>query len=262
MSTYAIDLPIFKGPFDLLLFFIERDELDIHDIPISRITQDFLGYLRQMEAMDIEVASEFILVAATLMRIKSKMLLPRPELDEEGNEIDPREDLVRHLLEYKRYKEVLQDIKKMEAEMAAREIRGNVSKELEQLSASYTAEAELESLELYKLMRYYEKVMERFQREQDRKMHTIKKYPYTVNDQKDYLLKLTRGNTKVSFNEIIEENPSRIYFIFNFLALLELIQVNKLRTQVGEGYNNFWLWQIDPSTVEDPDPDQASTEAE
>ena len=86
-KPFEIHLPLFEGPFDLLLFFIERDELEINDIPISNITNDFLEYLRQLETMNIEVASEFILVAATLMRIKSKMLLPRPQLDEQGNEI-------------------------------------------------------------------------------------------------------------------------------------------------------------------------------
>ena len=98
--TFEIKLPQFEGPFDLLLFFIERDELDIHDIPISRITKDFLNYIHSMSQLNIEVASEFILVAATLMRIKAKMLLPRKELDEFGNEIDPRKELVDRLLEY------------------------------------------------------------------------------------------------------------------------------------------------------------------
>ena len=100
-ENFEVKLPLFEGPFDLLLFFIERDELDIYDIPISKITNDFLQYIHHLEQLNIEVASEFILVAATLMRIKSKMLLPRPQIDEQGNEIDPREELVRHLLEYK-----------------------------------------------------------------------------------------------------------------------------------------------------------------
>ena len=113
-DNFEIKLPLFKGPFDLLLFFIERDELDIHDIPIAEITKDFLDYLHHLEHMNIEVASEFILVAAKLMRIKAKMLLPRPQLDEEGNEIDPREELVKHLLEYKRFKEVLAQISDLE----------------------------------------------------------------------------------------------------------------------------------------------------
>jgi len=92
-ENFEVKLPLFEGPFDLLLFFIERDELDIYDIPISKITSDFLEYLHHMERLDVELASEFILVAATLMRIKSKMLLQRPQLDDQGNEIDPREEL-------------------------------------------------------------------------------------------------------------------------------------------------------------------------
>ena len=92
--SYEIKIPLFEGPFDLLLFFIERDELDIMDIPISEITNDFFEYISDLEKMNIEVASEFIVVAATLMRIKSRMLLPRLSVDEEGNEIDPREELV------------------------------------------------------------------------------------------------------------------------------------------------------------------------
>ena len=104
--SFEVKIPLFEGPFDLLLFFIERDELDIYDIPISRITNDFLAYLKELEKLNMEVASEFILVAAKLMRIKAKMLLPRPQLDEEGNEIDPRNELVKHLLEYKKYKSV------------------------------------------------------------------------------------------------------------------------------------------------------------
>ena len=113
-ETYRIQLPQFEGPFDLLLFFIERDELDIHDIPIAKITEDFLEYMQAMKEMNIELAAEFILVASTLMRIKAKMLLPRPVLNEEGEEIDPREELVKRLLEYKRYKAVLEQIMNME----------------------------------------------------------------------------------------------------------------------------------------------------
>ena len=97
--NYTIKLPQFEGPFDLLLFFIERDELDIYNIPIATITNDFLEYIYSMERLNIDVASEFILVASSLMRIKAKMLLPRRELDEQGNEIDPREELVQRLME-------------------------------------------------------------------------------------------------------------------------------------------------------------------
>ena len=110
-DSFEIRLPQFEGPFDLLLFFIERDELDIQDVPIARITDDFLGYLHQMNSLNMEIASEFIFVAATLMRIKAKMLLPRPDLDEEGNEIDLKRDLIQKLLEYKKFKGIAEKLR-------------------------------------------------------------------------------------------------------------------------------------------------------
>src|SRR6185295_1563477 len=151
-ENFEIHLPLFEGPFDLLLFFIERDELDIYDIPISKITNDFLNYIRQMEELNVEVASEFILVAATLMRIKSKMLLPRPQLDEQGNEIDPREELVKHLMEYKKYKSVVDQFHEMEETELMKEKRGNLMKELRQLAEVSNVEAELQDVDLFKLL--------------------------------------------------------------------------------------------------------------
>ena len=104
-ETYQIKLPQFEGPFDLLLFFIERDELDIYNIPITKITNEFLDFIHQSEALNIELSSEFILFISTLMRIKAKMLLPRKELDQQGNEIDPRQELIDKILEYKKFKQ-------------------------------------------------------------------------------------------------------------------------------------------------------------
>src|SRR6476620_5169849 len=109
IEEFSIKLPVFEGPFDLLLFFIEKDELDIHNIPIAKITDDFLNYIHQLNTLNIELASEFIFVAATLMRIKAKMLLPRPELDDDGHEIDLKKDLVQRLIEYKRFKEITEE---------------------------------------------------------------------------------------------------------------------------------------------------------
>ena len=114
-TSYQIKLPQFEGPFDLLLFFIERDELDIYNIPITRITNDFLDYIHQQESVNIELSSEFILFISTLMRIKAKLLLPRKELDEQGNEIDPRQELINKILEYKRFKEASAQMAEMEA---------------------------------------------------------------------------------------------------------------------------------------------------
>ena len=134
MQGYTIKIQQFEGPFDLLLFFIERDELDVNNIPISKITEDFLNYIKELEKLNIDIASEFILVAATLMRIKAKLLIPRKEVDEEGNEIDPREELTQKLLEYKKYKEIIDELRDMEQTQSTKHDRGNVSKELKQIA--------------------------------------------------------------------------------------------------------------------------------
>ncbi len=239
--TFQIRLPLFEGPFDLLLFFIQRDELDIYDIPISKITGDFLTYIHELEEMNIEVASEFILVAATLMRIKAKMLLPRPVLDAEGNEIDPREELIKHLLEYKCFKEVTGPLADMEEERLQMEKRGNILKEAKQLAENVDVEAELQDIDLYKLLKVYQKVMERFETEKNRPTHHIIQYPYTIEQQKIFILESLQKNKRLSFNDIVSQEPTRIAVIFNFLAILEMIQLRQIKINVGLGYNNFWI---------------------
>jgi segregation and condensation protein A len=243
--SFEIKLPLFEGPFDLLLFFIERDELDIYDIPISKITNDFLDYLKHLEQMNIEVASEFILVASTLMRIKAKMLLPRPQMDEEGNEIDPREELVRHLLEYKKYKSVLQELSNMEGIMQEKEKRGNVKKEVRSLSETINVEAELQNVDLYKLLRVYRDVMARYELEKNKPSHKVVQYPYTIEEQKDHIIGKLERDGKLAFTTFIEEKPEKIAVIFNFLAILELLQSSLITITVGEGFNNFWLEKIE-----------------
>lgn len=240
-ENFEVKLPLFEGPFDLLLFFIERDELDIYDIPISKITNDFLEYIHHLEQLNIEVASEFILVAATLMRIKSKMLLPRPQIDEQGNEIDPREELVRHLLEYKKYKSVLDQFHKMEETELMKEHRGNLIKELKTLAESTNVEAELQDVTVFKLMAIFEKVLKRFEAEKNKPVHQVIQYPYTVDGQKKYLAEEIGKRQRVAFSELLETFPSRLGLIFNFLAILEMLALQLLSIQVGEGYNNFWI---------------------
>ncbi|WP_421873576.1 segregation and condensation protein A [Marinoscillum sp.] len=250
-NTYEIKLPLFEGPFDLLLFFIERDELDIYDIPIAKVTADFLDYVHQLETMNVEVASEFILVAATLMRIKAKMLLPRPVLDEEGNEIDPREELVKHLLEYKRYKSVIAELNKLESDRLDRESRGNLMKEIKKLSSTVDVEAELQDLDLYKLMKVFQKVLKRYEYEQSRPTHQVVQYPYTIGGQKEYVLDQLRKsrNQRISFSKMVEEKPEKILVIYNFLAILELLQLNLITLHIGEGFNNFWVEKLDTEKV-------------
>jgi segregation and condensation protein A len=246
-ENFEVKLPLFEGPFDLLLFFIERDELDIYDIPIAKITNDFLDYVHHMETLNIEVASEFILVAATLMRIKSKMLLPRPQLDEQGNEIDPREELVKHLLEYKKYKSVLDTFHKMEETELMKEKRGNLMKELKALAESTNVEAELQDVTIFKLMTVFEKVMKRFEAEKNKPVHQVIQYPYTVDGQKKYLVDELTKKSRLSFTELLEVFPTRIGLIFNFLAILEMLALQQISIQVGEGYNNFWVTKTEAS---------------
>jgi len=248
--SFEVKIPLFEGPFDLLLFFIERDELDIYDIPISQITENFLEYLKKLDKLNIEVASEFILVAAKLMRIKAKMLLPRPQLDEEGNEVDPREELVRHLLEYKKYKSVLEELSSMEADMLQKEKRGNVVKEIKKLSETVNVESELQDVDLYKLLKVYQKVLKRFELESEKPTHEFVQYPYTIAQQKDFILNKVGEKRKLSFTQIIEYNHEKIGIIYNFLAILELLQLQQITIRIGEGYNNFWIERVQKELVD------------
>lgn len=247
--SFEIKLPLFEGPFDLLLFFIERDELDIYDIPISKITNDFLGYIHQLEQMNIEVASEFILVAAKLMRIKAKMLLPRPQLDEEGNEIDPREELVKHLLEYKKYKSVIGQLAEMEEAELYREKRGNVVREIKKLAESVNVESELQNVDLYKLLKVFQKVMQRYEIEQTKPTHTVEQYPFTIESQKNFILEKLVEKQKLSFESVITYDPTKMAVIFNFLAILELLQLRMITLHLGIGYNNFWIEKLQEELV-------------
>ncbi|KEO73387.1 segregation and condensation protein A [Anditalea andensis] len=239
--SFEIKLPLFEGPFDLLLFFIERDELDIYDIPISRITMEFLDYLHHLEKMEIEVASEFILVAATLMKIKSKMLIPRPDLNDEGEEIDPREELIRHLLEYKKYKSVINELSNLETNRMAMNTRGNVLEELKELSKIDNVESEIQDLDLYKLLKVYQKVMSKFASRTDETTHTVIQYPYSIDQQKNMVLEKVGQKNRIPFTEFIDYNPDKIFVIYTFLAILELLQLSLVTIKIGEGFNNFWV---------------------
>lgn len=247
--SFEVKLPLFEGPFDLLLFFIQRDELDIHDIPISKITEDFLGYIHHLEKMNVEVASEFILVAATLMRIKAKMLLPRPVINELGEEIDPRDELVKHLLEYKKYKSVISELTKLEADRLDREKRGNVVKEIKQLSEASNVESELQDIDLYKLLKVYQKVLDRYEHQKNKPVHHVVQYPYTISDQKIFILNILNTSEKLSFEEVIKTKPEKIAVVYNFLAILELLQLGMITIHLGEGFNNFWIEKLEGVAV-------------
>lgn len=247
-DTYAIKLPQFEGPFDLLLFFIERDELDIYDIPIFKITQDFLSYIHNMEQLNIEMASEFILVAATLMRIKAKMLLPRKEVNEQGVEVDPREELVSRLLEYKKFKQVSDDLRQLEDDRQSIAKRGNIEQEVKDIAALFETEYEMQSLTMFRLMKAFQNVLDRVAKEKIKVVHTIVQPPYTIEGEKMLLRDVVRGKDKVAFEKIFEGVENRVHAIFTFLSMLELIQEQYLTIVIGEGYNNFWIQEKQPES--------------
>lgn len=240
-ATYTIKLKHFEGPFDLLLFFIERDELDIHDIPIAKITNDFLTYLKEMERMNIDLASEFIVVAATLCRIKAKLLLPRKTIDEEGNEIDPREELVERLLEYKRYKSILEEMRQLEKRRSRQELRGYTSKELQKIANKALVDVELESLTLFRLLKTFERVMERFDSKNPQQIHEVVQFSYTIEAEQDLLSRIVGNGQRAEFMDVFGHCKNRIHAITTFLALLELINGQLIRVISSEVTNFFYL---------------------
>lgn len=242
-ETFTIKLEHFQGPFDLLLFFIERDELDIHDIPIASITDDFLSYIKKMETLNIDLASEFVVVAATLCRIKAKMLLPRKNIDEEGQEIDPREELVNRLLEYKKFKSILHEMRELEEKRAQKYTRGNVINELQDIATRALVDVEMESVSLFKILKAFQRVMVRLENIQPRTIHEIANFQYDIDNQSPIIIGMLQANEgkKLGFENIFEKCENRIHAIVVFLAILELLNTQTILITQGNGSNNFWI---------------------
>jgi segregation and condensation protein A len=240
-ETYQIKLPQFEGPFDLLLFFIERDELDIYNIPITKITNEFLDYIHSSESLNIELSSEFILFISTLMRIKAKMLLPRKEIDPEGNEIDPRQELIDKILEYKKFKEAALRMSELEALRMLMAKRGNIQYELSKIGEEAGEGTEIQAVSLFRLMKAFEKVARRLHEKRHQVVHTVVPYEYTMEGSRKYMLDLVKKEGSVSFEKIFDVSENRIHAIFLFLNMLELIQQKYFYIITGEGINNFMI---------------------
>ena len=238
-TSYHIKLDQFEGPFDLLLFFIERDELDIYNINITNITNDFLHFIKDSKNLNIELSSEFILFVSTLMRIKAKMLIPRKELDDAGNEIDPRQELIDKILEYKKFKQASAKMAELEAERMLMIKRGNLQKELASIGEEAGEGTEIQTLTLFKLMKAFEKVIQKVQERTFKPVHTVIQFNYSMEEVRAGLLTLAEAEQSLSFEKIFEVCEDKIHAIFMFLNLLELIQLKYLEILVGEGNNNF-----------------------
>jgi segregation and condensation protein A len=238
-TSYQIKLPQFEGPFDLLLFFIERDELDIYNIPITRIINDFLEYIHGQESLNIELSSEFILFISTLMRVKARMLLPRKEVDLHGNEIDPRQELIDKILEYKKFKEAAGQMAEMEADRMLMIKRGNIQKELSVIGEEAGEGTEIQAITLFKLMKAFEKVMQKYDERFNKPVHTVVQYDYTMEGVKADMISMAQSERTLSFEKIFDRAENRVHAIFTFLSILELVQQRFLKMINGEGRNNF-----------------------
>ena len=240
-ESYQIKLPQFEGPFDLLLFFIERDELDIYNIPITKITNEFLDFIHKSESLNIDLGSEFILFISTLMRIKAKMLLPRKELDQQGNEIDPRQELIDKILEYKRFKQAALEMQQMEAMRMMMVKRGNLVNELSKIGEDAGEGTELQTVSLFKLMKAFERVAQRLHESRNKPVHTVVQYNYTMEGTREFMLEMLKKEQTIPFEKIFEICEDRLHAIFLFLNILELSQGNYLTILMGDGRNNFIL---------------------
>ena len=238
--SYEIKLPVFQGPFELLLFFIERDELDIHDIPIAKLTDRFFDYLQQMKELNVPLASEFLHVAATLMRIKSRKLLPLadPEPIEEE-----KESLQAHLIAYATYRDLAVELG-AKADQRAEHYKAT-SADIEQLVQVDPPELWLQDANMHTLLQSYAQVTKRYAQQQDVVPHKITVYPYEVSEQKKYLLQLLQKQEQIHVLHLWDANKAsgRWWFIFNFIAVLELCQEGAVSLQTGTGFNNFFIQQ-------------------
>lgn len=236
---YKIKLDQFEGPLDLLLFFIKRDELNIYDIPISRITKEFLEYVNLIKMLDLELAGDFILMASTLMHIKVRMLLPR-ELDEKGEEIDPRAELVKALLEYKRYKEVTEDLAYFESNQRKLSYRGNFSADEKVSVPEYNIL--LKNVTIYDLAKTFRSILDSVKEEP---VHEVRKVNISIDEQISFILGKIEEVQSVNFLILIKEMKEKIRIIVTFIAILELVKMSKIKIEVSADFNDFSVSRSD-----------------
>jgi segregation and condensation protein A len=232
---YKIKLDQFEGPLDLLLFFIKRDELNIYDIPISKITKEFLEYVNFIKMLDLEVAGDFILMASTLMHIKVRMLLPR-EVDEKGEEIDPRAELIQALLEYKRYKEMSEELSFFESNQRKVNFRGNFSADEKEAPPEF--EVLLKNVTLFDIAKAFKKAIENIKPEV---FHEIKKINITIDEQISFIMNQLGNVNELSFLALVADMNEKIRIVITFVALLELTKMGLIGIKESQNFNDFLI---------------------
>lgn len=236
--SFKVQLEIFEGPLDLLLFFIKRDEINIYDIPIAKITGEYFEYLQLMKFLDIKIAGEFILMAATLMRIKAKMLLPIYRDGEEDEEEDPRKELVDMLMEYKKFKEMAEVLSVYELEQK-RFFTGGFDLD------SYLGEPEyseyLRDVSLFDLISTFKGVMENLPEET---FHEIKRLNVSIDRQSAYILNKFGGRKSYYFSELMKDINKKIVLIVTFIALLELMRQRKISVKQRKFFDDILICKL------------------
>lgn len=212
-------LPRFEGPLDLLLHLIKRDEVDIHDIPIAHITKQYLQYIEIMQLLDLDVAGEFLVMAATLMRIKAKMLLPLPSTTDDEDEGDPREELVQRLIEYRLYKEAALGMQVREGLRRSLHERGQVPTEDD------AGPLPLAPANLFDLLEALQRVMAR---KPERQIYSVETEGYDIEDKMSLIARTVAELGELRFSDIMREARARMEIIVSFMALLELIKMAKV----------------------------------
>ena len=240
---YQIKLEVFEGPLDLLLYLIRKEELNIYDIPVAHITAQYLVFLEQIKRLNIEQAGEFILMAATLMRLKSQMLLPRDETAEELED-DPREDLVRRLLEYQQFKEIAEwlGVQGKDQEDVFRNRPGQRPDEGEQ--------DELQPVSLFDLLKVYQYVLETVPQQL---VHRILTEEVKIEDCIEHILAVLERRSRTRFFDIVQ-GQSRATLISTFIGLLELLKSQHVRAQQASPFSDIWI----ESTGGAPQPTEVS----
>ena len=225
-----IKIPVFEGPFDLLLHLIRENKIDIYDIPISVITSQYLEYIEIMKELNLEIAGDFLVIAATLIQIKSRMLLPPDEEAPSEEQDDPRRDLVQRLLEYQRYKDAALDFRTKEDEWLKVFHR-------EPLSDEEEGELYLFDLSLFDLLDAFRKILEKAPSE----IVSITKETLTVKNRMSMMMEIIEEHEAVRFEDLFKEGITKIHLIVTFLALLELIRLGLARAYQEREFGNIWV---------------------
>ena len=233
---YKVQLNNFEGPIDLLLYFIRRDELDIYDIPISKITKEFVGTVEEWKKIHLHVAGDFIVMASTLMRIKAKLLLPRPELDDEGEIIDPRTELIQQLVDYKRFKNAAELLGNLSSERELsfpRQLEPSLAKDIQDFEENIIINASLYDLaKVFKNAIDNMPVVSQFE---------LSREPIKLEQQKEFILKHFDGDGKVKFSTILSKLDTRMKIVVTFLAILDMVREGLCSLQQNEIFGELEL---------------------